>query len=68
MLFTCMLNHGYALENILSSTITPILKHYEKSVHDSNNNRGIALSDILGKMLIIQTSHKHVLYNKDLQF
>ena len=69
-LFTCMLKHGYAPESFLLSTITSIPKNKRKSLNDSNNYRGIALSSILGKVFdwVIMKKNKEILNTSDLQF
>ena len=51
MLYNLMLKHGYAPEDMLMSTVVPIPKNKKKSLNDSNNYRGIALSSIIGKVL-----------------
>ena len=50
-LLSVMLRHGYVPKAMLLSTITPIPKNRRKSLNDSNNYRGIALSSGLGKVL-----------------
>jgi hypothetical protein len=69
-LFTCMLKHGYAPDSFLLSTITSIPKNKRKSLNDSSNYRGIALSSILGKVLdwVVLNQNKKTLRTCDLQF
>ena len=50
LLFKSMLTHGSPAEGFMLSTIIPIPKNKRKSMNDSNNYRGIALSSILGKL------------------
>ena len=49
-LFSSMLCHGYSPDNFVVSTIVSIPKNKHKSLNDSENYRGIALSSILGKI------------------
>ena len=54
-----MLVHGFSPGNMLVSTIIP--KSTKKSLSDSSNYRGIALSSIIGKvfdMLILNTNRE----------
>ena len=70
MLYNLMLKHGYAPEDMLMYTVVPIPKNKKKSLNDSNNYRGIALSSIIGKVLelLILNSNKDILRSCDLQF
>ena len=52
-LFNVMISHGFAPMDFRLSTLIPIHKKKRKSRNDSDNYRAIALSSILGKMLII---------------
>ena len=65
-----MVKHGHAPDSFLLSTITSIPKNKRKSLNDSNNYRGIALSSILGKVLdcVILNQNKMTLSTCDLQF
>ena len=70
LLFTAMLVHGYSPEGFVLCTITSIPKNKRKSINDSDNYRGIALSSILSKIFdwIILTTHSNVFETSDLQF
>jgi len=70
MLFQSMLNHGSIPKGMLQSTIIPIPKGKNKSLNNSNNYRGIALSSIIGKVFdrIILTNHWSILSSSDMQF
>ena len=59
MLCTAMIYHGYASPNLRLSTVIPIVKNKKKSLNDSGNYRGIALSSILSKLLDIIIIQKH---------
>jgi exonuclease III len=50
-LFSSMITHGFTPEAMLISTLVPIPKNSRKSLNDSNNYRGIALSSAIGKLL-----------------
>ena len=65
-----MLRHGYIPNKMLISTIIPIPKNRRKSLNDSDNYRGIALSSILGKVLdwVILLSSGDALRTSDAQF
>lgn len=69
-LFTCMLTHGFAPDSFLISTIISIPKNKRKSLNDSDNYRGIALSSVLGKVFdrIILMKNSVELSTSDLQF
>ena len=56
LLLTAMLTHNYVPCSMLTSTIFPIPKNRRKSLNDSDNYRAIALSSILGKLLISAVS------------
>ena len=49
-LFSAMLIHGVAPGGLLLSTLVPIPKNKRGSKTDSNNNRAIAISTLLGKL------------------
>ena len=68
MLYNLMLKHGYAPEDMLMSTVVPIPKNKKKSLNDSNNYRGIALSSIIGKVLelLILNSNRDIFRSCDL--
>ena len=70
MLYNLMLKHGYAPDDMLISTVVPIPQNKKKSLNDSNNYRGIALSSIIGKVLelLILNSNRDILRSCDLQF
>ena len=55
---------------MLKGTIIPIPKNKRKSVNDSSNYRGIALSSIFGKLIdnIILMVNAQILRSCDLQF
>ena len=70
ILFNLMLKHTFSPKDLLVSTIVPIQKNKKKSLNDSNNYRGIALSSIIGKVLelLILNSNREILKSCDLQF
>ena len=53
LLFKTILTHSCVPSGLLLSTVIPIPKHKNKSLGDSDNYRGIALSSILGKLFDI---------------
>ncbi len=65
-----MICHGYTPDAMLLSTIVPIPKDNRKSLNDSSNYRGIALSSALGKLLdwILIELNPNVFSSSDLQF
>ena len=69
-LLTVMLKHGYAPDSFLLSTIASIPKNKHKSISDSSNYRGIALSSVIGKVLdiAILKNNSAVLSTCELQF
>ena len=70
LLITSMISHGYAYQQLLLSTIIPIVKNKRKSVNNSNNYRGIALSGVIGKLIdvIIIDAQADALKSSYLQF
>ena len=58
-----MIMHGFVPHDMLLSTIIPIPKDKRKSLNDSDNYLGIALSSSLERMLdhIILDKHSEVL-------
>jgi hypothetical protein len=70
MLYSCMVTHGYVPDGMLLSTIIPIPKNKKKSLSNSSNYRGIALSSILGKVLdkIILARNNEILNTSNMQF
>jgi len=69
-LFSSMLIHGVAPDDMCSSTIIPIPKGKHANVTDSSNYRGIALSSIFGKVfdLIFLDKYSDCLCTSELQF
>ena len=65
-----MLSHAFSPIQFCTSILIAIPKNKRKSLHDSNNYRSIALSNVLGKLLdkIILMKHTHKLSSSDLQF
>ena len=65
-----MLTHGFSPSNLLSATIIPIPKDKRKSLNNSTNYRGIALSSVISKVLdlVILNTNRHVLDTCELQF
>ena len=53
LLFKTMLTHSCVPSGLLLSMVIPIPKNKNKSLSDSGNYRGIALSSILGKLFDI---------------
>ena len=47
LLYKAMLIHGYIPSTLLLSTVIPITHNSKKSLNDSHNYRGIALSSIV---------------------
>ena len=70
LLFSSMITHGVTPREILLSTVVPIPKNKRKSVNDSDNFRGIALSSSIGKLLdwILLNSNRCILNSSDLQY
>ena len=70
LLFTSMLTHAATPYDMLLSTIIPIPKNKRKSLNDSENYRGIALSSSICKLFdwILLISNKCILRSSDLQF
>lgn len=70
LLYSSMLIHGFTPEAMLLSTIAPIPKDMKKSLNDSTNYRGIALSSTIGKLLdsIIIMNNPEILSSIDIQF
>jgi hypothetical protein len=52
LLFNSMVSHGFVPDDFLLSTIIPIPKKKRKSLNDSDNYRAIALSSVMGKLLV----------------
>ena len=69
-LLNTMLVHGFAPDSFLLCTVTSIPKNNRKSLNDSSNYRGIALSSIIGKVFdwIILKHNRDKLKTSDLQF
>ena len=70
VLFSIMFPYGYVPTSMRQSVFIPIPKNKRKSLNDSENYRGIALSSILGKILdwVILHISKGVLRTSDYQF
>jgi len=70
LVLTAMLSHGYSPNEYLDTAIIPIPKNARKSVNDSENYRGIALSSIVSKIFdwVIINNNSLGLYTSDLQF
>ena len=70
LLFNSLIIHGFTPYEMLTGTIIPISKSKHKSIHDSSNYRGIALSSIFGKIVnnIILKSNSEVFKCCYLQF
>jgi len=70
LLFSAMLIHGVAPDDMYSSTIIPIPIGKHANVTDSSNYRGIALSSIFGKVfdLIFLDKYIDCLCTSELQF
>ena len=69
-LYNIMLIHGSSPDELLTATIVPIPKDKKKSLCQSSNYRGIALSSIVGKVLdlIVLDNNKEILQSSELQF
>ena len=59
LLFSSMIFHGCVPNGFHLSTIITIPKSKRKSLNDSNNNRAITLSSVLGKLLDRVILSKH---------
>ena len=70
LLFKTMLSHSCVPSGLLLSTVTPIPKNKNKSLCNSNNYRGIALSNILGKLfdIILLKNNEELFNTSELQF
>jgi hypothetical protein len=70
LLFTSMIHHSFSPQEFLLSTIIPIPKSKRKSIGDSENYRGIALSSVLCKLIdnVILNTNKHIFQTSDMQF
>ena len=70
LLFQTMIKHGFAPTGLLYAIIHPIPKNKRKSLTDSENYRGIALSSVLGKLLdwLILNDNRDILDTSNLQF
>jgi len=70
LLFSLMLVHGFAFDDLLVSSIVPILKGKTVLCSDSSNYRGIALSSIFGKVFdrIVINRYYDILALSALQF
>jgi hypothetical protein len=69
-LLSSMLTHGFSPNGFLLSTVIPIPKSKRKSLNDSENYRGIALSSVIGKVYdwVILDTYGDCLNTSDLQF
>lgn len=70
MLSTSLIRHGFSPDGLCLATIIPIPKNARKSLNDSDNYRGIALSSVIGKMIdwVILNNNCDILRTSDLQF
>ena len=70
MLFNSMIDHGFAPDSFLQSSIVPIPKGARANVSDSNMYRSIAISSLLSKIFnnIIIKQQSLVLSNSNHQF
>ena len=69
LMYSSMLSHAFSPIQFCTPTLIAIPKNGRKSLHDSNNYRSIALSNVLGKLLdkIILMKHADKLSSSDLQ-
>ena len=69
-LLSSIMQHGYTPVQMSTSTIIPIPKNCRKSLNDSDNYRGIALSSPIGKMFdcILINANTEELKSSDFQF
>ena len=69
-LFSLMLTHSYIPESFKRSIIIPIPKDKRKSLHNSENYRGITLSSVLCKVFdhILIDKNQETFCSSDLQF
>ena len=69
-LLSSIMQHGYTPEQMSRSTIIPIPKNCRKSLNDSENYRGIALSSPIGKLFdcILMNAFTEELKSSDFQF
>jgi len=65
-----VINHGYIPQKFSVTTLISIPKNKRKSLNDSNNYRGIAISSLIGKLFdyIIIDTNKELFKSSDLQF
>ena len=70
LLFNAMTIHGTCPSEFFKSLVIPIPKNKKKSLNDSNNYRGIALSNIVSKILdlLILKQNADILSSSNLQF
>ena len=70
VMYSSMLSNAFSPIQFSTSTLLAIPKNKRKSLHDSNNYRSIALSNVLGKLLdkIILMKHADKPSTSDLQF
>ena len=70
LVLSAMLRHGFMPDNFVLSTIISIPKNKKKSLNDSDNYRGIALSNVVGKLYdwILLMNHEHIFRSSDMQF
>merc|ERR1712179_845915 len=70
LLFSCMLSHGIAPEELLLGTMTPLIKNSRGKKHCSDNYRALTIGTGLSKLLdiIIKNKQTDALKTSDLQF
>ena len=70
LMFSAMFSHGCTPSGFLNTMLCPIPKNKRKSLADSENYRGIALSSVLAKVLdwIILTKYRQELDTSTVQF
>ena len=69
-LYNIMLIHGSSPDELLTATIVPMPRDKKKSLCQSSNYCGIALSSIVGKVLhlIVLDNNREILQSSELQF
>ena len=70
LIFSALITHCALPEDMLMSTLIPLIKNKRKSASCGDNYRAIALSSVLGKLLdnIMLNKFSNILCSSDLQF
>ena len=70
LIFSALITHCALPEDMLMSTLIPLIKNKRKSASCGDNYRAIALSSVLGKLLynVMLNKFSNILCSSDLQF